>query len=138
MSYKADVTVEEVWAALAQDQKSVLIDVRTQAEWTFVGICDLSGTGKSPLLVSWQVFPHMEINPAFRDMVAAGDISRDSPLYFLCRSGVRSRAAAAAMTEAGYENCFNILGGFEGDLDDAGHRGQTGGWKASGLPWRQN
>lgn len=138
MTYTGDVTVGEVWQALAQDEKAVLIDVRTQAEWAYVGTCDLSAMDKSPLLVSWQIFPHMEINPAFTDMIRARDIPKDSPLYFLCRSGVRSKSAAAAMIAAGYENCFNILGGFEGDRDDAGHRGQCGGWKASGLPWVQN
>lgn len=138
MNYTGDVTVEEAWKALTQDEKAVLIDVRTQAEWAFVGTCDLSGIDKSPLFVSWQHFPHMEINPAFGDMIRAKDISRDSPLYFLCRSGVRSKGAAAAMIAAGYENCFNILGGFEGDRGASGHRGQTSGWKAAGLPWTQN
>lgn len=138
MNYTGDVTVEHVWKALAQDEKAVLIDVRTQAEWAFVGTCDLSEMDKTPLFVSWQNFPQMDINPDFADRVVGNGISKTSPLYFLCRSGVRSRSAAAEMIQAGYENCFNILGGFEGDRDDVGHRGQTGGWKASGLPWIQN
>lgn len=138
MSYSGDVTVEQAWKALAKDEKAVLIDVRTQAEWAFVGVCDLSDMDKAPLLVSWQNFPHMDINSGFAEMVSAEALSKDSPLYFLCRSGVRSKAAASAMVSAGYEKCFNILGGFEGDKNDAGHRGQSGGWKASGLPWVQN
>ncbi|NOZ41795.1 MAG: rhodanese-like domain-containing protein [Alphaproteobacteria bacterium] len=138
MSYTGDVTVVAAWEGLAQDERATLIDVRTRAEWTYVGLCDLSGPGKSPLLVSWQLFPDMVVNPSFTAMVIAHNIPRDYPLYFLCRSGVRSRAAAAAMTAAGYEKCFNILGGFEGDPDEAGHRGGGNGWKAAGLPWRQS
>jgi len=138
LNYCGDVTVGEVWEALTRDDKAVLVDVRTQPEWAFVGICDLSGLDKMPLLISWQEYPHMAPNPAFADMILAENIPRDSPLYFLCRSGVRSRSAAQAMTRAGYEKCFNILGGFEGDRDGAGHRGQQDGWKAAGLPWTQN
>ncbi len=138
MSYTGDVTVEETWEILTQNDKAVLIDVRTEVEWAFVGTCDLSEIDKAPLFVSWQLFPHMEINPAFTDLIMVEDIPKDSLLYFLCRSGIRSKSAAAAITQAGYENCFNILGGFEGDRDHSGHRGQTGGWKAAGLPWIQN
>lgn len=138
MSYYGDVTAREAWEALMADESAVLVDVRTQPEWAFVGISDLSGLNKMPLLASWQDYPHMAVNPAFADMIAGEDIALDSPLYFLCRSGVRSRSAAQAMTRAGYKKCFNILGGFEGDRDPAGHRGQQDGWKAAGLPWTQN
>ncbi len=144
MSYTGDVSVEDAWKALAEDGAAVLVDVRTQAEWAYVGVCDLLELGKSPLLVSWQEFPHMAVNPAFVQMIAGAqmtagqDISKDSPLYFLCRSGIRSRSAAAAMVAAGYKRCFNILAGFEGDPDQAGHRGNKNGWKAAGLPWQQS
>ncbi|MBL4802986.1 MAG: hypothetical protein JKY45_13970 [Emcibacter sp.] len=138
MSYTGDVTVEEAWKALAQDEKSVLVDVRTQAEWAFVGMCDLTELRKSPLLLSWQMFPHMDINADFVKTITDMDISKDSSLYFLCRSGVRSQSAASAMISAGYEKCYNILGGFEGDRDASGHRGTCGGWIAAGLPWKQN
>ena len=60
-----------------------------------------------------------------------------SSIYFLCRSGVRSKHAAIAMTEAGWARCFNIASGFEGPPDPAGHRGTVDGWKAQGLPWTQ-
>lgn len=137
MNYTDDVTVEETWKALQENKMAVLIDVRTRAEWAFVGVCDLSQVGKAPLLVSWQEFPHMEINGAFADMIMGQNIPKEAPLYFLCRSGVRSQSAAATMQAAGYEKCFNILGGFEGDHDANGHRGKVNGWKASGLPWMQ-
>jgi rhodanese-related sulfurtransferase len=80
----------------------------------------------------------MQVDPDFvtklADRVGSG---RDVPLLMLCRSGVRSAAAARAMTAAGYRLCFNVAGGFEGGLDDAGHRGNAIGWKADGLPWSQ-
>lgn len=138
MSYTGDVTATAAWDALQEDQTAVLVDVRTQAEWAFVGLCNLSGVGKSPLLVSWQEFPHMQINAAFAETLIQQGIPKDSPIYFLCRSGVRSQSAASAMVAAGYSKCYNILGGFEGDVDQDGHRGVMGGWKAAGLPWQQN
>ncbi|HEC00532.1 MAG: rhodanese-like domain-containing protein [Emcibacter sp.] len=138
MSYTGDVTVEEVWKILAENENAILVDVRTQAEWAFVGLCDLSKINKSPLLLSWQIFPQMDINADFVRTIVNMDIPKDSPLYFLCRSGVRSKAAASAMVAEGYSQCFNILEGFEGDRDAAGHRGTCGGWKAAGLPWTQS
>jgi rhodanese-related sulfurtransferase len=62
---------------------------------------------------------------------------RDSPIYFICRSGARSAAAAAAITAAGYSRCYNVAGGFEGKRDTDGHRGTVEGWKADKLPWSQ-
>jgi len=137
LGYTGDVTVEEAWNSLMQDEKAVLVDVRTQAEWAFVGLCDLSEMGKSPLLISWQMFPHMDVNPIFAQTIMDQDIPKDSSLYFLCRSGVRSQSAASAMVAVGYKACFNILEGFEGGRDTSGHRGVVG-WKAAGLPWMQN
>jgi len=138
MSYTGDVTATAAWDALKEDPKAVLVDVRTQPEWAFVGLCDLSGLNKSPLLVCWQEFPHMQINPGFAETLIQQGVPKDSAIYFLCRSGVRSQSAASAMVAAGYDKCYNILGGFEGDLDQEGHRGKLGGWKAAGLPWHQN
>jgi len=138
LSYTGDVTVEEVWKILAENENAILVDVRTQAEWAYVGLCDLSQMNKTPLLLSWQIFPQMDINGDFARTIVKMDIPKDSPLYFLCRSGVRSKAAASAMVAEGYSQCFNILEGFEGDRDAAGHRGTCGGWKAAGLPWSQS
>jgi len=137
MHYTGDISVADVWKALTMDKTAVLVDVRTSAEWAFVGTCDLSELGTSPLLISWQEYPHMGINPAFTQMIEEKYIQKDQPLYFLCRSGVRSKAAAAAMVRAGYEKCYNILDGFEGGPDAAGHRGAISGWKVAGLPWTQ-
>ena len=138
--YAGDVTPEEAFRVLGADPKATLVDVRTRAEWSFVGLPDLSGLGKEPMLLEWQAFPAMERNPRFADDLASalGPDKKDAPVFFLCRSGARSRAAAIALTAAGFGRCFNIAGGFEGDLDGARHRGERNGWKATGLPWAQS
>ena len=118
MSYAGDVSPTEAWQGLAQDPKAVLVDVRTQPEWNFVGIPDLRSLGKKTGFVCWQVYPQMQVDPDFVTQVeqlTGGDHS--APLYFICRSGARSRSAAQALTAAGYGKCFNVAGGFEGDVD---------------------
>jgi rhodanese-related sulfurtransferase len=135
------ISVEEAWTRLKQDAGSVLVDVRTSAEWTFVGLPDLSSIGKRPVLVEWQDFPGNRVNQAFVDRVTealtAIGANKDSELLFLCRSGGRSLSAARAMTAAGYARCRNVADGFEGPLDPNRHRGRLGGWRAKGLPWVQ-
>ncbi len=137
-TYAGDVTPQEAWDALAKDPKACLIDVRTQPEWSFVGLPNLAPLGRKPILASWQVYPTMSVDPDFAAKVAGEVGGGARPLYFLCRSGARSRAAAIAMTEAGLGPCFNISGGFEGDKDADSHRGRTNGWKAAGLAWVQD
>jgi len=136
--YAGDVSPRETWDALQQVKGGVLVDVRTKPEWSFVGIPDLDPVGKQLVMVEWQQFPAMEINNGFTDEVAAAGVDRETPVYFLCRSGVRSRSAAMAMTAAGYGPCYNVAGGFEGDKNPDQHRGTTNGWKFNGLPWRQS
>lgn len=140
-SYQGDVSPDECWKVLSEDGNAFLIDVRTSAEWNFVGF-PLAPEGRpAPLFAEWQVYPTMAVDADFPARVgsaveAAGG-SRDSKLFFLCRSGVRSMASAAAMTAAGFAHCFNIVDGFEGPPNAEGHRGETAGWKAAELPWRQ-
>ncbi|MGZ5934412.1 MAG: rhodanese-like domain-containing protein [Rhizomicrobium sp.] len=137
--YAGDLSASEAWALLKSDPKAQLVDVRTTAEWNFVGLPDLSSLGRDALLVEWQSFPTMRANPSFvADTERSGAGGKDAPILFLCRSGARSRAAAVAMTAAGYRRAYNIAGGFEGDLDGERHRGKQNGWKASGLPWKQS
>lgn len=136
--YAGDVSSTEAWNNLASDPVAQLIDVRTQPEWSFVGVPDLGKLGKRPLFVSWQIYPEMSINPRFVEELRVQGVAPGQPLYFICRSGARSRAAAKAMTAAGYSPCFNVAGGFEGDLDAEKHRGRLGGWKAAGLAWTQS
>jgi rhodanese-related sulfurtransferase len=136
------VAVEEAWARLQRDAGSVLIDVRTTAEWALVGVADLASIGKRPVLVEWQAFaeerPHAAFVERITNALSSMGASRDSELLFICRSGARSLRAAQAMAAAGYTRCRNVSDGFEGPLDAAGHRGRLGGWKAKGLPWTQS
>lgn len=133
--------VEESWTRLSQDQGSVLVDVRTTAEWAFVGLPDLSSIGKRPVLVEWLDFPGNNLNQAFvtqlTDALTKIGANKDTELFFLCRSGGRSLSAARAMAVAGFSRCRNVADGFEGPLDPNRHRGSHSGWKAKGLPWVQ-
>jgi len=137
-----DVDVEAAWKTLTSAPRSQLVDVRTRAEWTYVGIPDLAPVGKRPVLVEWQTFPDQAVDPRFAERLAgelkALGVGLEDDLFFICRSGSRSLAAAKAMAAAGYRACHNIAGGFEGPLDDERHRGSVGGWKAAGLPWQQS
>jgi rhodanese-related sulfurtransferase len=136
------ITVEEAWARLEREADSILIDVRTAAEWAFVGVPELSSIGKRPVLVQWQQFPDNRLNTAFVERVTEALVaigaSKDSELLFICRSGSRSLKAARAMASAGHTRCCNVAEGFEGPLDADSHRGRLSGWKAKGLPWAQN
>ena len=135
--YAGDVAPTTAWKILSERKDAVLIDVRTRAEWNYVGLPDLETLAKKPALLEWQVFPSMQPNPEFVAALAAALPDKATPLLFLCRSGARSAAAAKAMTAAGYSTCFNVADGFEGPLDAQAKRGAAGGWKAAGLPWRQ-
>lgn len=139
--YAGDIDAAEAWEQLQNDPKAQLIDVRTVAEWNFVGLPDLSSLSRRTHCVEWQSFPTGAQNPGFVNeavqALSAAGADKSSPVLLLCRSGARSRAAAMALTAAGFEKAFNVAGGFEGDVDGQGHRGNRNGWKASGLPWRQ-
>ena len=137
-AYGGDISPKEAWEMLAREPKAQLVDVRTDAEWAYVGLPDLKGLGKEPLLVPWKLFPNQQVNADFPKALSARFPDRDTPLLFLCRSGVRSRDAAIAMTALGYKRCFNIAQGFEGDRDDRAHRNSKGGWRVDGLPWVQS
>jgi rhodanese-related sulfurtransferase len=136
-----DVAVQDVWARLQAEPSSVLIDVRTEAEWSYVGLPDLAAVNKRPLLVEWVKFPTNSANQGFVAELSArlseANVPKDAELYFICRSGGRSKAAAQAMAAAGYGRCFNVADGFEGPLDPNRHRGRIAGWKSTGLPWVQ-
>lgn len=140
--YAGDVSPKDAWDILARDQVAQIVDVRTAAEWTFVGTPDLHALGRQPHLVEWHGFPDPRPNPDFvsrtSEKLRAAGAGPETPVLFLCRTGGRSRAAAVAMAAAGFVNALNVVGGFEGDPDSQGHRGTTCGWKADGLPWRQS
>ncbi len=124
------------WATLESDPTAVLVDVRTEAEWRFVGLPDLTPLGRQVVTIEWNRTDGSH-NEAFVDQLSAAGVDRDAPVLFLCRSGARSDAAAAAAADAGWAAPHNVVGGFEGDHDGDGHRGTVNGWKVAGLPWRQ-
>lgn len=126
--YAGDVS-PELACRWWQEGQAVLVDVRTDAEREWVGFVP----GALPL--AWKQWPGMQLNPAFDDGLRAA-VPAGGKVVFLCRSGVRSIAAAKRATELGIE-AYNILEGFEGDADADGHRGNRGGWRKRGLPWRQ-
>lgn len=136
--YAGDVSASEAWEKLTADPRAQLVDVRTMAEWNFVGLPDLSSLGRRVHCVEWQSFPTGAPNPGFVAEASGALPDKAAPVLLLCRSGARSRAAAIALTRAGYQQAFNIAGGFEGDMDEQGHRGSRNGWKAADLPWRQS
>ena len=127
--YAGDVTPEQAaqWVA---DGRAVLVDVRSDAEREWVGYVP----GAVPL--AWKQWPGMAMNPGFDEGLRAA-VPAGGKAVLLCRSGVRSIAAAKRATELGIE-AYNILEGFEGNPDAQGHRGRTGGWRFHGLPWKQN
>ena len=131
LAYAVAVTPAEA-CGLMQSGAARLIDVRTRFENEYVG-----RVPDTPL-IEWKAIGEATPNPAFIDQLQALEPDRDAKLMFLCRSGVRSHAAAIAATQAGYTAAFNILEGFEGDVDEQGHRGTRGGWRKAGLPWVQS
>lgn len=132
-----NVDAKQVWDALKTDRTARLVDVRTNAEWSYVGVPDLSEAGQEAILIPWQLFPTMQVNQDFVGQMRQAGLTPENQIYFLCRSGVRSLAAADAAANAGFQSVFNVLQGFEGPPDQDGHRGTIAGWKADALPWRQ-
>jgi rhodanese-related sulfurtransferase len=136
VSYAGDITPQESWKLLNDNADAVLVDVRTDAEWTWVGVPDLSSLGRDVVSVQWMTAAGRNQN-FVADLIAAGVTPGERPVIFLCRSGNRSIPAAQTATAAGIAPAYNMLEGFEGQLDANGHRGVTG-WRAEGLPWKQS
>lgn len=140
--YAGDVDSAQAYDRLSSSENAVLIDVRTRAEWNFVGVPDLTAIGKEPLFVEWQSFPPAppvsDFAASLSALLTQQGFEKGAELFFLCRSGQRSQSAAIALTQAGFDKCFNVSGGFEGPLDPISHRGTQSGWKAAGLPWVQS
>lgn len=136
--YAGDITTREAWDMLQRDTGATLVDVRSEPEWRYVGVPDLTSLDKQTVFVCWQNYPEMHHNENFVSDVTAAGVGPGGKVLLLCRSGVRSRAAAVALTASGYQACYNVAGGFEGPHDEGRHRGTTDGWKAAGLPWWQD
>lgn len=138
-AYAGDITPLEAWKLLSDNPRAVLVDVRTDAEWRFVGVPDLSSLGRDVVYIEWVTTdgrPNHHFVDELRERVAPAQPGEERPVVFLCRSGNRSIGAAEVATEAGIAPAYNVLDGFEGHLDANGHRGESG-WRAVGLPWRQ-
>lgn len=132
LPYAGALTPAEAYALLRMDPDIKLIDVRTQAEREWVGKVAIAEAQHGA--VQWSTWPGGVPNPDFMAQLQQ-QARPDQVLLFLCRSGVRSRHAAKLATEHGFTQCFDILQGFEGDKDGAGHRKMVGGWCQAGLPW---
>jgi rhodanese-related sulfurtransferase len=134
--YAGEVFAKEAFDYM-QNQPSYLLDVRTKAEWQFSGLADLKQVSAKLLCVEWLNYPDFVANPNFVQYVNNEIEAKDAVIFCLCKTGGRSHQAANKLTELGYANCFNITHGFEGDHNEAGQRGKVNGWKAEGLPWKQ-
>jgi rhodanese-related sulfurtransferase len=132
LPYAGALLPREAHELLQSMPEAKLIDVRTRAEWDWVG--RIPGS----IMVEWNSWPTGEHNPDFISELQARLPKSPAPMLFICRSGARSHGAAASASQAGYANCYNVLEGFEGDKDAQGHRNTVGGWRAAGLPWVQS
>lgn len=126
-----NLSPQQSWDLMQQNKSAILVDVRTQMEFAYVG------HPLDAVNIPWKDLPSWEINPNFVNDVRKAAPATETPILLLCRSGQRSLAAARALEEAGYQNLINIVDGFEGPLDKNNHRGNLGGWRFCKLPWQQ-
>jgi rhodanese-related sulfurtransferase len=132
------INSQEAWDLLSHDRSAMLVDVRTREEWAYTGYPVLSSVGKKIFFISWLEFPHMDINPNFIKDLQLKIANKSDKVLFICRSGGRSAQAAEYANNNGYENCYNISDGFEGDINTPSkHRNEVNGWKFNNLPWEQ-
>ncbi|HEX5803272.1 MAG TPA: rhodanese-like domain-containing protein [Azospira sp.] len=128
LPYAGALTPKESHEILQLAPGARLVDVRTRAEWVWVGRVP------GAVEIEWQNWPDGQTNLNFLAQLRQ-QVDRESVVLFLCRSGVRSHHAAALASANGWSDCYNVLEGFEGDKDAAGQRGNIGGWRKAGLPW---
>lgn len=131
LPYEGALLPSEAHELMQNAPAAKLVDVRTKAEWDWVG--RIPGAVE----VEWLSYPGNQPNAYFLNQLEQ-QVDKESLVMFICRSGGRSHQAAAAATRAGYPDCYNVLEGFEGDRDAQGHRNNLGGWRAAGLPWVQS
>ena len=130
LAYAGGVSPREAWA-LVQAGAATLVDVRSAEERKFVGLVPGS------VHVAWATGTALTRNPRFTRELEA-KVRKDQPLLLLCRSGKRSVLAAEAAAKAGFTLAFNVLEGFEGEIDQSQQRGHADGWRFHGLPWAQD
>ena len=132
LPYTGALTPPDAYALLQNAPGAKLVDVRTQAEWSWVGQVP------EALKIEWNTWPKGERNATFADTLQREVPNKDTTLLFMCRSGARSSAAATLAAELGYTNVYNVLEGFEGDKNEAGQRNTVSGWRYHRLPWSQS
>lgn len=133
------ITPNEAWQLLQDEPRAVLVDVRSDMEFLFVG------HPVGAIHIPWIDYPDWKLNPNFvteiRKLVLGGVCHDPSgsgvPVVLICRSGKRSLEAGILLIQEGFCDVFNVAEGFEGDLDEEHHRGTLGGWRFHGLPWEQ-
>jgi rhodanese-related sulfurtransferase len=130
LPYAGAVTPAEASELTQTAPGARLVDVRTRAEWDWVG--RIPGAVE----IEWLTYPGNQPNPNFLAQLQH-QVDRESLVLFICRSGGRSHNAAAIASQAGYAEAYNVLEGFEGDKDANGQRNHIGGWRKAGLPWIQ-
>ena len=130
LPYSGALLPEEAFTLLQNVPAAKLVDVRSNAEWNFVGVIP------GAVNVEWKTFPGLIDNPHFLEQLKH-QVDAESLVMFICRTGARSDQAARTAAANGFSDCFNVLEGFEGDKDGHGHRGKVNGWKARNLPWAQ-
>jgi rhodanese-related sulfurtransferase len=131
LAYAGTLYPDEAYELLQSAPGAKLVDVRSRAELDWVGKVE------SSVHVEWAHYPGMKVNPHFVAQLEQ-QVDRESLVIFLCRSGVRSHHAATLATQAGFRDCYNVLEGFEGNMNEQKHRNAIGGWRAAGLPWVQS
>ena len=131
LTYTGEVTPAEAWTLKQQAPGTVIVDVRTHAEWNWVGRVP------DAVEIEWMHWPERDRNLNFLKQLEA-QVDKEALVLFLCRSAQRSHHAAMLAGEHGYSQCYNILEGFEGDKDANQQRGTIGGWRKAGLPWTQS
>lgn len=129
LPYAGALTPAESWEVWNRVPGARIVDVRTRAEWDWVG--RIPGAVE----IEWQTYPGGTPNPDFLAQLKR-QVDPESVVMFICRSGVRSHNAACLAAEAGFAECYNVLEGFEGNVDTNGQRGKLGGWRLAGLPWQ--
>jgi rhodanese-related sulfurtransferase len=133
-----NITALQAWELLKTKANACLVDVRTAAEWTFVGVPDLKSINKTPIFISLYKYQDRQLNMHFAEDLKKQVPEKDTTILFTCRSGGRSLEASKVAFSLGYKKIYNIVDGFEGHLDKNSHRNSYEGWKFSKLPWKQD
>ncbi len=125
-----NLTPIEAHKFLQDNPEAVFIDVRSEMEYMFIG------HPEGCIWIPWVDGPDWDLNPNFVAQVKkAASVNR--PVVLICRSGRRSMDAGLALESAGLADVYNVMHGFEGDLDEHHHRNSCNGWRFDGLPWSQ-